>query len=49
MKTPDLGYRPRKADDRVGHFLNASKDYGITDTDSNFVRLIPRRLGSLSR
>ncbi len=42
MKTPDMGYRPRKADDRVGHFLNATKDYGVTDADSNFVRLINR-------
>ena len=42
MKTPDFGYRPRKADDRVGHFLNATKDYGVTDTDTNFVRLINR-------
>ena len=42
MKTPDFGYRPRKADDRVGHFLNATKDYAVTDADSNFVRLINR-------
>ena len=42
MKTPDMGYCPRKADDRVGHFFSASKDYGVTDPDSNFVRLINR-------
>ena len=28
MKTPDFGYRPRTADDRVGHFLSATKDFG---------------------
>jgi hypothetical protein len=42
MRTPDLGYHPRAADDRVGHFLSATKDYGLTDPDSNFVRLINR-------
>ena len=42
MKTPDFAYHPRSADDRVGHFLNATKDYGVTDPDSNFVRLINR-------
>ena len=42
MKTPDLGYHPRMADDRVGHFLSATKDFGVTDADSNFVRLINR-------
>ena len=42
MKTPDFGYRTRTADDRVGHFLSATKDFGITDADSNFVRMINR-------
>ncbi len=42
MKTPDFGYRPRAADDRVGHFLSASKDFAISDADSNFSRLINR-------
>ena len=42
MKTPDFGYRPRIADDRVGHFLSATKDFGVTDADSNFVRMINR-------
>ncbi len=42
MKTPDFGYRPRTADDRVGHFLSATKDFGVTDADSNFVRMINR-------
>jgi hypothetical protein len=42
MKTPDFGYHPRVADDRVGHFLSATKDFGVTDPDTNFVRLINR-------
>ncbi len=42
MKTPDSGYHPRAADDRVGHFLSATKDFGVNDPDSNFVRLINR-------
>jgi hypothetical protein len=42
MKTPDFGYHPRAADDRVGHFLNATKDFGQANADSNFVRLINR-------
>ena len=42
MKTPDFGYHPRGADDRVGHFLSATKDFGVTDPDTNFVRLINR-------
>jgi hypothetical protein len=42
MKTPDVGYRPRGADDRVGLFLSASKDFGSSDADSNFVRMINR-------
>jgi hypothetical protein len=42
MKAPDGGYHPRAADDRVGHFLSASKDFGKVDADSNFVRLINR-------
>jgi hypothetical protein len=42
MQTPDAGYHPRFADDRVGHFLSATKDFGVTDADSNFVRMINR-------
>jgi hypothetical protein len=42
MKTPDGSYHPRVADDRVGHFLSASKDFGKADADSNFVRQINR-------
>ena len=42
MKTPDGGYRARAADDRVGHFLSAAKDFGKVDADSNFVRMVQR-------
>jgi hypothetical protein len=42
IKPPGFGYRPRMADDRVGHFLSAVKDFGVTDPDSNFVRMINR-------
>jgi len=42
MRAPDMGYRPRIADDRVGHFLSATKDFGINDSDTNFVRFIDR-------
>ncbi|MEA2632692.1 MAG: hypothetical protein QOE66_2911, partial [Chloroflexota bacterium] len=41
-KLPDSGYKPRHADDRVGHFLSASKDFGSTNPDTNFVRQINR-------
>ncbi|WP_148593598.1 zinc-dependent metalloprotease [Aquisphaera giovannonii] len=42
IKANEMGYRPRAADDRVGHFLNATKDFGVTSPDSNFVRYINR-------
>jgi len=42
MKAPDQGYRTRIADDRVGHFLSATKDFGVADADSNFVRYVNR-------
>ncbi len=42
MKAPDSGYHPRMADDRVGHFLSATKDFGKADSDTNFVRAINR-------
>ena len=41
-KLPDSGYKPRYADDRVGHFLSATKDFGSNDPDTNFVRQINR-------
>ena len=42
VKMPDAGYHPRAADDRVGHFLNATKDFGNADPDGNVVRMINR-------
>jgi hypothetical protein len=42
VKLPDGGYHPRLADDRVGHFLNATKDFGVNDPDGNVVRYINR-------
>ena len=42
VKMPDSGYHPRAADDRVGHFLNATKDFGSDDPDSNVVRFVNR-------
>ncbi len=42
VKVPDSGYKPRAADDRVGHFLNATKDFGSNDPDGNVSRMINR-------
>ncbi len=41
-RLPDPGYRPRTADYRVGYFLNATKDFGSIDPDTQFVRQINR-------
>ncbi|HEV3166041.1 MAG TPA: zinc-dependent metalloprotease [Isosphaeraceae bacterium] len=42
VKLPEFGYKPRHADDRVGHFLSALKDFGLDDPDTTFVRQINR-------
>lgn len=42
MKTPDASFRARPADDRVGYFLSAAKDFGNSSQDGNFVRSIYR-------
>lgn len=42
IRVPDEGYHPRAADDRVGYFLNATKDFALGDPDSNFVRMVNR-------
>jgi hypothetical protein len=39
---PDGGYQPRLADDRVGHFLSAVKDYSSNSKDTTFVRYVNR-------
>ncbi len=41
-KLPQTGYKPRMADDRVGYFLTAIKDYSKTSNDDRFVRYINR-------
>ena len=42
VKAPDGGYRPRVADERVGYFLSAAKDFGNNNADTNLVRYINR-------
>jgi hypothetical protein len=42
VRLPDSGYRPRLADQRVGFFLNATKDFASKDPDTTFVRRINR-------
>ncbi|MBS0207677.1 MAG: zinc-dependent metalloprotease [Planctomycetes bacterium] len=39
---PETGYQPRHADDRVGYFLTAIKDYSLKNDQDRFVRLINR-------
>ncbi len=41
-KLPDPGYKPRFADNRVGHFVSATKDFGSADPDTVFMRRINR-------
>lgn len=41
-KLPDPSYRPRMADNRVGHFLSAVLDFGSNNPDTQFVRQINR-------
>jgi hypothetical protein len=42
VQMPEGGYRPRLADQRVGYFLNATKDFGSDNPDTTFVRRINR-------
>jgi hypothetical protein len=39
---PDASYQPRHADNRVGHFLTAVKDFSRENPDTSFVRMINR-------
>ena len=39
---PAPGYRSRLADQRVGHFINATKDFASDDPDTDFIRRINR-------
>jgi hypothetical protein len=42
VELPDHGYQPRLADDRVGYFLSAVKDFSQDSKDSAFVRYVRR-------
>ena len=42
VELPDGGYTPRLADDRVGYFLAAVKDFSSESRDTTFVRYINR-------
>lgn len=39
---PQTGYRPRKADDRIGYFMTVTKDFSDNSDDQHFVRYINR-------
>jgi len=39
---PDYGYTPRMADDRIGYFVTAVKDFSSPSKDSSFVRYVNR-------
>lgn len=41
-KLPKTDYKPRVADDRIGYFLTAVKDFSKEDPDTRFVRYINR-------
>ncbi|MEM8943814.1 MAG: zinc-dependent metalloprotease [Planctomycetota bacterium] len=41
-KRPPSGYKPRFADQRVGHFISATRDFGSKNSDTTFVRRINR-------
>ncbi len=42
VELPEHGYSPRVADDRIGHFVTAVKDYSSGSKDTTFVRYIRR-------
>jgi len=42
VELPDDGYRPRYADDRVGFFITARRQYDDPETTTSFVRYIDR-------
>jgi len=42
VQMPEPGYTPRLADDRVGHFLTAVKDFSSDNKDTSYVRYINR-------
>jgi hypothetical protein len=42
VQMPDGGYHPRMADDRVGYFLTAQKDFNSDSKETSFVRYVRR-------
>jgi hypothetical protein len=42
VELPDHGYQSRLADDRIGYFVTAAKDFSSTSKDTTFVRYINR-------
>jgi hypothetical protein len=42
VQLPDGGYQPRIADDRVGYFLTAVKDFSKDSKETSFVRYVRR-------
>ncbi len=42
VEMPDAGYKPRIADDRVGHFVTALKDFSNESKDTSFIRYVNR-------
>ena len=41
-KLPSNNYRPRLADDRMGHFMTTVKDYSLQTSDAPYVRYVNR-------
>ena len=41
-KLPENNYRPRLADDRLGHYMTAIKDYSLQTNDAPFTRYVQR-------
>jgi hypothetical protein len=42
VQLPSSGYTPRLADDRVGYFLSATRDFSTDSKDTSFVRYVNR-------
>ena len=42
VELPEHGYQPRLADDRVGYFLSAVKDFSNDSKDTSFLRYVNR-------
>jgi Met-zincin/Domain of unknown function (DUF5117) len=42
VELPDPGYQPRVADDRIGYFVSAVKDFSSESKDTSFLRYVNR-------